>query len=228
MSEPTFNSLEEQIDYVIKFNETMSARLAAAKIALASHPPAVCETFIVVKLGEKSLNLRHLAKLVDFFYIERLFLTTHKTMVSFVENLRQIVGHVPDPMPAAKRVSKKSSQAGHSEASKLQEKAEYSKLYLKILRTYLESVELFEAGNFSESPIEISIRGKPVERRRTLQKATNIAMLNSMYFYSRHKLELFKDEVRLALGQPPASKAKTNDAEGSTVDKLSVGATGSA
>ncbi|KAJ8697540.1 hypothetical protein PTI98_004333 [Pleurotus ostreatus] len=114
MSEPTFNSLEEQIDYVIKFNETMSARLATAKIALASHPPAVCETFIVVKLGEKSLNLRHLAKLVDFFYIERLFLTTHKTMVSFVENLRQIVGHVPDPMPAAKRVSKKSSQAGHS------------------------------------------------------------------------------------------------------------------
>lgn len=128
-----------------------------------------------------------------------------------------------------------------TETSKLQEKAEYSKLYLKILRTYLESVELFEASNFSESPIEsaytyldksgslmiicppcplyisiVSIRGKPVERR-TLQKATNIAMLNSMYFHSRHKLELFKDEVRLALGQPPASRAGTNDAEGFTV-----------
>lgn len=132
MSEPTFNSLEEQIDYVIKFNETMSPRLAAAKITLASQPPAVRETFIgelvsrenlhiciltsetVVKLEEKSLNLRHLAKLVDFFYIERLYLTTHKTMVSFVENLRQIVGHVPDPMPVAKRGSKKSSQARHS------------------------------------------------------------------------------------------------------------------
>ncbi|KAJ8697541.1 hypothetical protein PTI98_004334 [Pleurotus ostreatus] len=109
-----------------------------------------------------------------------------------------------------------------TEASKLQEKAEYSKLYLKILRTYLESVELFEASNFSESPIEISIRGKPVERR-TLQKATNIAMLNSMYFYSRHKLELFKDEVRLALGQPPASMTKSNDAEGSTIDKSGIG-----
>lgn len=114
MSEPTFNSLEEQIDYVIKFNETMSPRLAAAKITLASQPPAVRETFIVVKLEEKSLNLRHLAKLVDFFYIERLYLTTHKTMVSFVENLRQIVGHVPDPMPVAKRGSKKSSQARHA------------------------------------------------------------------------------------------------------------------
>ncbi len=60
----------------------------------------------MVKLAEKSLNLRHLAKLVDFFYIERLFLTTHKTMVSFKENLRQIVGYVPDPTPVPKCGSK--------------------------------------------------------------------------------------------------------------------------
>ncbi|KAF4600419.1 hypothetical protein EYR38_005046 [Pleurotus pulmonarius] len=225
MSEVAFKSLEEQLAYVIKFNETMSPRLAAAKITLASKPPAVQETFIVVKLAEKSLNLRHLAKLVDFFYIERLFLTTHKTMVSFKENLRRIVGYAQDPMPVPKCGSK-DTQEKHGEISKLQKKAECSHLCLQMFRTYLESVEEFEARSSSEAPIEILLHGKIIERS-ALQIATNVAMLNSMYFYSRHKLELFKDEVRLALGQSSTSMAKDNKFESSTNDKSTMGGAGS-
>lgn len=48
-------------------------------------------------------------------------------------------------------------------------------------------------------------------------------MLNSMYFYSRHKIELFKDEVWLALAQPPTSMVKDNKAKGST-DGVSISA----